>query len=168
MIPRADSLLTPEERELVSNVASPGRTVLKIHFIRKEGGNLSGTLDPYNDPDCDCRVTTTFQGTFRDARTIEGTFSTDHLFQGGASPAGGGGSRESRNSDGTWNCNYNCSCLCTFRSRGLIGRLVVRRDLQVKGVQEPVQRRREQDTDHCDEGHTTEQRVETGEDVKAQ
>ena len=73
MIPRADSLLTPEERELVSNVASP---VLKIHFIRKEGGNLSGTLDPYNDPDCDCRVTTTFQGTFRDARTIEGTFST--------------------------------------------------------------------------------------------
>ena len=76
MIPRADSLLTPEERELVSNVSSPGRTVLKIHFIRKEGGNLNGTLDPYKDPDCDCTVTTTFQGTFRDARTIEGTFST--------------------------------------------------------------------------------------------
>jgi len=76
MIPRADSLLTAEERELVSNVSAPGRTVLKIHFIRKEGGSLSGTLDPYNDPDCDCRVTTTFQGTFRDARTIEGTFTT--------------------------------------------------------------------------------------------
>lgn len=76
MIPRPDSLLTPAERELVSNVSTPGRTVLKIHFLRKEGGNLSGTLDPYRDPDCNCQVTTTFQGTFRDARTIEGTFTT--------------------------------------------------------------------------------------------
>jgi hypothetical protein len=76
MIPRADSLLTPAERELVTNVAAPGREVLKIHFIRKEGGNLNGTLDPYKDPDCACTVTTTFQGTFRDARTIEGTFTT--------------------------------------------------------------------------------------------
>ena len=76
LIPRPDSLLTPAERELVSNVAAPGREVLKINFIRKEGGNLSGTLDPYKDPDCNCTVTTTFQGTFRDARTIDGTFST--------------------------------------------------------------------------------------------
>ena len=76
MIPRADSLLTPAEREVVSNISAPGRTVLKIHFLRKEGGNLSGTLDPYRDPDCDCPVTTTFQGTFKDARTIEGTFTT--------------------------------------------------------------------------------------------
>jgi hypothetical protein len=76
MIPRPDSLLTAADRELVGNVASPGREVLKIHFIRKEGGNLSGTLDPYKDPDCNCTVTTTFQGTFRDARTIDGTFST--------------------------------------------------------------------------------------------
>ena len=76
MIPRADSLLSPAERELVTNVSAPGRTVLTIHFVRKEGGNLSGTLEPYPDPDCACPVTTTFQGSFRDARTIEGTFST--------------------------------------------------------------------------------------------
>jgi hypothetical protein len=76
MIPRADSSLTPAERELVTNVGAPGRTVLKISFVRKEGGNLSGTLDPYRDPDCGCPVITTFQGSFRDARTIEGTFST--------------------------------------------------------------------------------------------
>ncbi len=76
MIPRPDSLLTPAERELVSNVSTGGPTVLKIHFLRKEGGNLSGTLDPYRDPDCNCQVTTTFQGSFRDARTIEGTFTT--------------------------------------------------------------------------------------------
>jgi hypothetical protein len=76
MIPRPDSMLTTAEQELVTNVAAPGRSVLKIHFLRKEGGNLSGTLDPYTDPDCGCPVTTTFQGTFKDARTIEGTFST--------------------------------------------------------------------------------------------
>jgi hypothetical protein len=76
MIPRPDSLLTPAERELMGNTSSPGRTVLTMHFLRKEGGNLSGTLDPYQDPDCVCTVITTFQGTFRDARTIEGTFST--------------------------------------------------------------------------------------------
>jgi hypothetical protein len=76
MIPRADSLLTPAERELMGNTSAPGPSVLTIHFLRKEGGNLSGTLDPYRDPDCACPVITTFQGTFRDARTIEGTFST--------------------------------------------------------------------------------------------
>jgi hypothetical protein len=76
MIPRPDSMLTPAEQELVSNVATPGRSVLKIHFLRKEAGNLSGTLDPYTDPDCGCLVATTFQGTFKDARTIEGTFNT--------------------------------------------------------------------------------------------
>lgn len=75
IIPRADSLLTPEERELVSNVSAPKRQVLQIHFIRKEGGNLNGTLDPYVDPECGCQVTTTFQGIFQDARTIAGTFT---------------------------------------------------------------------------------------------
>jgi len=76
MIPKADSLLTPEERELVSDVASAARSVIPIHFIRKQGGNLSGTLDPYRAPDCDCMVNTTFQGSFVDASTIQGTFTT--------------------------------------------------------------------------------------------
>jgi len=76
MIPKPDSLLTPEEREMVSDVPSSGRSVLSIHFVRKEGGHLSGTLDPYRAPDCDCTVTTTFQGAFSDARTIQGTFTT--------------------------------------------------------------------------------------------
>ena len=53
-----------------------GRQVLTIHFVRKEGGSVTGTLDPYSDPECACRVNTTFQGTFTDARTIEGTYTT--------------------------------------------------------------------------------------------
>jgi hypothetical protein len=55
---------------------SAGRQVLTIHFVRKEGGSVTGTLDPYGDPECGCQVNTTFQGTFTDARTIEGTYTT--------------------------------------------------------------------------------------------
>ena len=53
-----------------------GRQVLTIHFVRKEGGSVTGTLDPYGDPECGCQVNTTFQGTFTDTRTIEGTYTT--------------------------------------------------------------------------------------------
>ena len=71
---KPDSLLTPEEREMMANV--PERTVLKIHFLRKEGGSVSGALDPYHDPECDCTVTSTFQGTFTNPTTIEGEYTT--------------------------------------------------------------------------------------------
>jgi len=50
--------------------------VLTIHFIRKEGRKVTGTLDPYRDPACDCQANTTFEGAFTDGRTIEGTFTT--------------------------------------------------------------------------------------------
>ena len=76
LIPRPDSLLTPEEREAPENVNMPGRVVVPITFIRKEGGSLKGTLDPYTAPDCNCIVATTFQGTFSNANTIEGSFTT--------------------------------------------------------------------------------------------
>src|SRR5690242_8046687 len=62
MFSKPDSLLTPEERDLAANV--PERTVLRIHFVRKEGGSVNGGLDPYRDPECDCTVTTLFTGTF--------------------------------------------------------------------------------------------------------
>jgi hypothetical protein len=88
MIPRADSLLTDEEREALSSTSSPGKSVIKIHFVRKEGGSVNGTLDPYRDPDCNCPVTTTFQGVFRDARTIEGTFTTVPSTPGGSVTGG--------------------------------------------------------------------------------
>jgi hypothetical protein len=71
---KPDSLLTPEEREALANV--PERTVLKITFLRKEGGDVNGALDPYHDPECDCTVTTTFQGKFTNSSTIEGGYTT--------------------------------------------------------------------------------------------
>lgn len=60
----------------VDAAQAAGRQVLTIHFVRKEGGSVTGTLDPYSDPECGCQVNTTFQGTFTDARTIEGTYTT--------------------------------------------------------------------------------------------
>lgn len=60
----------------VDQSQAAGRQVLTIRFVRKEGGSVTGTLDPYNDPECGCRLNTTFQGTFTDARTIEGTYTT--------------------------------------------------------------------------------------------
>lgn len=52
------------------------RELLTIHFVRKDGNLVVGMLDPYQDPQCFCRVITTFRGVFKDGRTIEGTFST--------------------------------------------------------------------------------------------
>jgi hypothetical protein len=54
-----------------ANGASP--EVLTIRFVRIEGGRVSGALDPYRAPDCDCVVSTTFVGTVAGDR-ISGTF----------------------------------------------------------------------------------------------
>lgn len=50
--------------------------VLTIRFVRIEGGRVSGSLDPYRDPDCNCTVVTTFVGRLSNPSTIEGTFTT--------------------------------------------------------------------------------------------
>jgi hypothetical protein len=78
MLPRtADSTRAAADRAAGEDVSPvSARQVLTIHFVRKEGGNLVGTLDPYRDPDCACQVTTTFQGSFSNANTIQGTFTT--------------------------------------------------------------------------------------------
>lgn len=53
------------------------RELLTIHFVRKEGNQVVGMLDPYQDPQCFCSVLTTFEGVFTDGQTIEGTFHTN-------------------------------------------------------------------------------------------
>lgn len=49
--------------------------VLTIKLVRVSGDEVSGVLDAYRDPQCDCPVVTTFTGTVK-GDTIEGTFST--------------------------------------------------------------------------------------------
>lgn len=50
--------------------------VLTISFVQVAGGRVSGMLDPYTDPECDCLVVTMFEGRLVNARTLEGTFMT--------------------------------------------------------------------------------------------
>ncbi len=75
MLPWADSSFAANHAPVDPSVANV-REVLTIHFLRKEGSNVVGTLDPYRDPLCACQVTTTFQGAFRDRSIIEGTYTT--------------------------------------------------------------------------------------------
>jgi hypothetical protein len=49
--------------------------VLTIKLVRVSGDTVSGVLDAYRDPECDCPVQTTFVGRLN-GDTIEGTFST--------------------------------------------------------------------------------------------
>lgn len=78
MVPRTQVVppLTSEHPAMpITQAQNPGQP-LTIRFVRVSGGAVNGTLDPYNDPDCGCRVTTTFAGRFTDSNTIEGTYST--------------------------------------------------------------------------------------------
>lgn len=49
--------------------------VLTIRFVRASGKAVSGTLDSYWDPDCECEAVTTFVGEIK-GDAIEGTFTT--------------------------------------------------------------------------------------------
>ena len=49
--------------------------VLTIKLVRVSGDTVSGVLDAYRDPQCDCPVETTFTGRLG-GDTIEGTFTT--------------------------------------------------------------------------------------------
>lgn len=72
-----ENVIVPASQPMVNGrQVVPARQLLTIHFVRKEGNAVVGLLDPYVDPDCACRVTTTFQGVFIDGRTIEGTYNT--------------------------------------------------------------------------------------------
>ena len=50
-------------------------TVLAIRFVRVEHGHVSGTLDPYADPQTGARLLTTFSGEVN-GKTIAGTYTT--------------------------------------------------------------------------------------------
>jgi hypothetical protein len=53
----------------------PDTRGLTIRFVRIAGDSVSGSLDPYTAPDCDCVLTTTFTGRVH-ADRIDGTFTT--------------------------------------------------------------------------------------------
>lgn len=47
---------------------------LAIRFVRAANDKVTGVLDPYIDPECDCRADTVFEGRI-EGDTIEGTYT---------------------------------------------------------------------------------------------
>ena len=57
-----------------SNAPGAVPSVLSIRFVEYRDGQVSGALDPYRAPDCNCIVSTTFIGTVT-GDVIKGTFT---------------------------------------------------------------------------------------------
>jgi hypothetical protein len=74
MIPRTSGRV-PVRQDARSPMERHGGQVISISSLRVAGGEISGTLAPYTDPDCSCTVRTTFTGTLH-GDTIDGTFVT--------------------------------------------------------------------------------------------
>jgi len=76
MIPRgSDRPLHRAHDRSIAESAIPATQVLGISFVRVAGGQVSGELEPYHAPDCDCTLFTRFWGELR-GDTISGTFRT--------------------------------------------------------------------------------------------
>jgi hypothetical protein len=78
MMPKVHNVrVIPQDHPEVPSVKSEGMMQpLRVRFIRLGDGRLNGTLDSYTDPECNCKVTTTFEGRFTDGKTIKGTYVT--------------------------------------------------------------------------------------------
>jgi hypothetical protein len=79
MVPRTPVNATPAQANQAiqggARLQAAGQP-LKIQFVRLGDKRVTGTLEPYTDPDCGCRVVTTFVGVFTSPNTIEGTYTT--------------------------------------------------------------------------------------------
>lgn len=58
-----------------------GETPLKISFVEVERGQVSGRIDTYTDPACQCLVRTEFLGLMR-GDSVDGTFTSMMLESG--------------------------------------------------------------------------------------
>lgn len=78
-----DVVMTPQwlghqgNGQMPSQRQQPMPRPLTIRFVRVTGGEVSGALEPYPDPNCGCTLHTTFVGRLR-ADTLEGTYTSLH------------------------------------------------------------------------------------------
>lgn len=81
---RGDVLMIPREPSGNRSYLNPGTSmrnvprVLTIKFVNVEGDVIAGTMDPYDSPDCEHELLTTFRGAIRGNR-IEGSFTIYHM-----------------------------------------------------------------------------------------
>ena len=77
---QGDVIMFPQQRYTTRLVDDPQKTGsmpmpqdLSIRFVRAAGGQVSGQLDAYTDPECKCTVTTIFEGRLK-GDVIEGHY----------------------------------------------------------------------------------------------
>jgi hypothetical protein len=76
MVPRETAGVAQRPTAAVP-VPPPAPQVLSITFVRVSGNEVTGTIDPYPSPDCECQLMTTFRGVITGDR-VEGSFITHH------------------------------------------------------------------------------------------
>jgi hypothetical protein len=76
MIPREPRGATPDPQRSAESTRNAPQ-VLTISFVRVSGRTISGTIDPYQSPDCSCTLTTIFRGQIEGDR-IAGEFLIRH------------------------------------------------------------------------------------------
>jgi hypothetical protein len=74
MIPRMSGRM-PAGQGMRAPVEVRRSQLISISSLQVSGGEISGALAPYTDPDCNCTVRTTFAGKLH-GDTIDGTFVT--------------------------------------------------------------------------------------------
>ena len=85
MVPKETGIAQTEPRAQRDLQSIP--QILSIRFVRATGRIISGTLDPYPSPDCECLLYTVFRGELNGDR-IEGEFLIRHSDQEMAPQAG--------------------------------------------------------------------------------
>ncbi len=79
MWPKGSRALAPSEvKALPEEEWKTMPQILQISFVESKGNYVTGTIDPYMDPDCSCEVRTTFGGSI-DGDVIVGEFTIERL-----------------------------------------------------------------------------------------
>lgn len=73
MIPSAVSAPDRPSVRSATNPVPPGPQIRTIRLVHAKGRQVSGLLDRYRDPDCNCKMQTAFKGEINGDR-MEGTF----------------------------------------------------------------------------------------------
>ncbi len=88
MWPKGSKALAPSEvKALPEDQWKTMPQILGISFVQSKGNYITGTMDPYMDPDCSCEVHTTFGGSI-DGDVIVGEFTIERIDHPGRAAKG--------------------------------------------------------------------------------
>ena len=87
MVPAEIAALRGDPRTPITPAIANISQSLKIRFVRVSGTTISGSIEPYPAPDCECALLTVFRGKLA-SDSIDGTFTIHHSATGHAAQQG--------------------------------------------------------------------------------